>query len=139
MQTFVPYGADFKANAASLDAKRLGKQRVEGLQILNTLTGRSNGWKNHPAVKMWVGHTVALGHYTLSICDQWISMGYKDTCKTKIENILADLPTNLFLPDWLFDEEVSISHKSNLIRKFPEHYGQLWPSIPDNLPYKWPV
>ena len=34
MQTFLPY-ADFKRSAESLDNKRLGKQRVEAMQIYN--------------------------------------------------------------------------------------------------------
>lgn len=34
MQTLVPYGA-FAASARSLDSKRLGKQRVEVIQIEN--------------------------------------------------------------------------------------------------------
>jgi len=139
MQTFVPYGADFEANAGALDMKRLGKQRVEGLQILNTLTGRSNGWKNHPAVKMWLGHTAALGQYTLEICNRWINLGYKDTCKEKVLTIIEDIDDMVILPGWLNDREVAVSHRSNLIRKFPEHYGLIWPDVPADLPYKWPV
>ena len=38
MQTFLPY-ADFPGSAKVLDRKRLGKQRVECCQILNTLLG----------------------------------------------------------------------------------------------------
>ena len=34
MQTFLPY-ADFAQSAKVLDMKRLGKQRVEVLQLLN--------------------------------------------------------------------------------------------------------
>ena len=52
MQTFLPF-PDYIQSARALDYKRLGKQRVEALQILNTLTGRSEGWSQHPAVKMW--------------------------------------------------------------------------------------
>ncbi|HYN29619.1 MAG TPA: pyrimidine dimer DNA glycosylase/endonuclease V [Dermatophilaceae bacterium] len=37
MQTFAPY-ADFEATARALDAKRLGKQRVEVIQIVRALT-----------------------------------------------------------------------------------------------------
>ena len=37
MQTFLPY-ADFIASAEVLDQKRLGKQRVETIQVLRGLT-----------------------------------------------------------------------------------------------------
>ena len=39
MQTFLPF-PDFVASARSLDRLRLGKQRVETLQILNALDKR---------------------------------------------------------------------------------------------------
>lgn len=138
MQTFIPYGANFETNSVVLDNKRLGKQRVEGLQILNTLTGRSTGWANHPAVKMWRGYADALAQYTLCMCETWTAIGFKDTVADKVRalglrTMVADLP------DFLFDEDVMISHRSNLIRKFPEHYGNLWPDVPNDLPYLWPV
>jgi len=40
MQTFLPF-PDFKKSASCLDYKRLGKQRVEGLQILNAIQGET--------------------------------------------------------------------------------------------------
>ena len=39
MQTFLPY-ADLRDSVVCLDNKRLGKQRVECLQILNVLAWR---------------------------------------------------------------------------------------------------
>ncbi|GAA3827626.1 pyrimidine dimer DNA glycosylase/endonuclease V [Nocardioides panacisoli] len=43
MQTFLPY-ADFARSARSLDPKRLGKQRVEALQVVRALTTAGYGW-----------------------------------------------------------------------------------------------
>lgn len=143
MQTFVPYGPAFIANASCLDNKRLGKQRVECLQIVNCLTDPNpKGWRNHPAVKMWEGHIPALIRYGLSMCSVWVSKGFKDTCATKMieraveHGILISDPS---IPDWLDDIDVMYSHRSNLIRKLPDHYGPMWPNIKDDLPYKWPV
>jgi hypothetical protein len=31
------------------------------------------------------------------------------------------------------------SHRSALIRKDPDRYGLLFPGVPDDLPYVWPV
>jgi hypothetical protein len=42
MQTFLPY-PDFRKSAEVLDRQRLGKQRVEGLQLINSLAGITNG------------------------------------------------------------------------------------------------
>ena len=62
MQTFLPY-EDFDKSAKVLDKKRCWKQVVEVAQIIDVLEGRKTGWANHPAVKMWVGHTEALKYY----------------------------------------------------------------------------
>lgn len=138
MQTFVPLGTDFQGTAKVLDRMRLGKQRVEGLQILNALTGRSKGWVNHPAVKMWRGYEPALIQYVVAMCDEWVSRGYKDTCKDKVLAIGEALPSAVTTPPWLDDPEVQLSHRSNLVRKLPEHYGAFW-DVPNDLPYKWVV
>lgn len=61
MQTFLPYSS-FSKSASVLDNKRLGKQRVECLQILKALSDPAYGWQNHPAVKMWKGYTDRLVH-----------------------------------------------------------------------------
>jgi hypothetical protein len=143
MQTFVPYGSDFLANAQCLDNKRLGKQRVECLQILNALIDPdAKGWRNHPATRMWSGHIPALVLYGLTICKEWTHRGYKDTCAEKMVQRAMEAGVELFfpkLPDWLWDYEVMESHKSNLVRKLPDHYGPMWPGLRDDLPYKWPV
>ena len=139
MQTFIPYGADFSANAKVLDRQRLGKQRVEGLQILNTLTGVSTGWRNHPAVKAWVGHEELLAHYVFAVCDEWTGRGYKDTCRDKVRALLTTIgdldALNRF--DWLVDPEVALSHRCNLVRTLPEHYGPIWADVDPSTPYKW--
>ena len=81
MQTFLPY-EDFAQAAKCLDSKRLGKQRVEALQILNALLKPdAKGWKNHPAVKMWRGNERTLIEYGVAICDEWTRRGHRDTVR----------------------------------------------------------
>jgi hypothetical protein len=137
MQTFVPYGSDFIANARVLDRQRLGKQRVETWQILNALRGLSKGWTNHPATRMWRGYEGALAQYGAAMCREWIARGYHDTM---LERFYPLLPTPFDpWPHWLGWEDVAISHRSNLIRKDPGFYGPLWPDVAPDLPYLWPV
>jgi len=140
MQTFLPY-PDFSKSARCLDRQRLGKQRVEALQILRTLVGITSGWKNHPAVKMWRGYEVSLVFYGLAVCKEWVGRGYKDTQAEVLRGFLPhstlrDNPVQL--PPWLGDEAFHLSHQSNLKRKLPEHYGPMWPDVPDDLSYVWP-
>jgi hypothetical protein len=139
MQTFIPFPS-FTASARALDNRRLGKQRVECLQILRALNGETRGWQNHPATKMWRGHKGALALYGLIVCHEWRKRGFKDTCFEKIaayqESPLS--PWLNRLPDWI-TEDFCLSHQSNLKRKDPAHYGPLFPDVPDDLPYVWPT
>ncbi len=74
MQTFLPY-ADFGSSARVLDPKRLGKQRVEAIQVLRALTVPGYGWRHHPAAAMWAGYEEALVTYGLDVCAVWCATG----------------------------------------------------------------
>ena len=133
MQTFLPY-ADFIKSAEVLDDKRLGKQRVEVKQIYNSLCN-GGGWNNHPAVIMWEGYENALLLYGISICDEWIYRGFKDSLLDFFDSKIGSVRT---LPCWLGDVEFHSSHRSNLLRKDYSYYSQFGWKEPVNLPYVWP-
>jgi hypothetical protein len=149
VQTFLPY-ADFERSARALDAKRLGKQRVEAIQVVRALTVAGYGWANHPAALMWKGHEEALGRYGIVCCQVWTELGFGDTCAATIATDLAaagvttirsqaELGEARALPPWLEDEDLLRSHRSALVRKDPGHYRPQFPDVPDDLPYVWPV
>lgn len=138
MQTFLPY-ANFSKSAFVLDRQRLGKQRVETLQILNTLFGIKKGWSNHPVVNMWRGYENALALYGITICEEWIKRGYKDTCKDKIKELIKHSSNKIILPSFIGNVNFHISHQSNLVRKNPEHYKKYFPNVPDNLEYLYKI
>lgn len=136
MQTFLPYD-NFAASARVLDRQRLGKQRVEAWQIMLALNGLSKGWVNHPATRMWRGYEEALAQYGDVMCFEWIRRGYRDTLLERFNPFIKhNFPA---LPPWFGDEALHLSHRSNLVRKMPEHYGDIWPDVPNDLPYVWPV
>jgi hypothetical protein len=138
MQTFLPY-SDFRESAKVLDTKRLGKQRVEVLQLLNSFHKPNyKGWKNHPAREMWRGYENGLVEYGKVICQVWKEKGYKDTCYEKI-SIYHDNSKPIVYPEWIGREDIHLSHKSKLIQKDPAHYKLIWPDVPDNLEYVWPI
>lgn len=149
MQTFLPY-ADFERSARVLDVKRLGKQRVECIQVLRGLTRSDYGWRNHPAVLMWRGYLEALGRYSFTVCEVWVERGFADTCAATIGTELsavgvgavrsqAQLAAGGDLPPWLGDPALHRSHRSALARKDAGHYGELFPDVPDDLAYVWPA
>jgi hypothetical protein len=150
MQTFTPY-ADFEKSLRTLDLKRLGKQRVEVIQIIRALTVPGYAWSSHPAVLMWKGYEEALGRYGLTSCEVWTERGFADSCAaTIIADLRAagtaeirsyeELAAAGALPSWLFDEALQLSHRCSLLRKDPEHYEPLFPpDTPRDLEYIWPV
>lgn len=136
MQTFLPY-EDFTASAEVLDYRRLGKQRVETWQILNALAGKTKGWVNHPASRMWRGYETALALYGETVCREWIRRGYKDTMLERFVDLLTG--ETVVMPSWLGTDEIHRSHQSNLVRKDREYYGPIFPDVPSDLEYVWPI
>lgn len=136
MNTFLPH-PHFHRSAKVLDRKRLGKQRVECKQILDTLLGRSKGWTSHPAVRMWKGYEAALCQYAMVLCKEWVSRGYTDNLHPFFLLEFTRLPYSE--PRWLGDIRLHSSHRSNLLRKDVIHYGKFgWTELPTK-PYFWPT
>jgi hypothetical protein len=115
MQTFLP-SSNFIETAKILDYKRLGKQRLEAIDILylslrhtkrdmRDFFNKSDKqaeylWKryrNHPAVLMWNHYEKALALYGYIICLIWKNRGYKDN---QLETFGTFLKTEGVL-DWL--------------------------------------
>lgn len=150
MQTFLPF-PDFAATARVLDRRRLGKQRVEALQVFRSITVPGYGWRHHPAARMWRGYEEALTRYGLDVCEEWCAAGHADTCRGLLREELRattgiaeprpqpELAAAGELPPWLGDPDFHRSHQSALVRKDPAHYAPLFPDVPDDLPYVWPV
>lgn len=136
MQTFLPYSG-FKKSVRVLDNKRLGKQRVETLQLLKALAIPGYGWRNHPACKMWHGCAPALAEYGLVVCAEWKRRGFRDTCEEKIQALCPQQP--LQYPAWLGNYAFHRSHRSNLLRKNSSYYRTFWPKLTPALPYIWPI
>lgn len=137
MQTFVISDC-YLETAKALDYRRLGKQRVETWQILRALGGLTKGWVNHPAVKMWRGYEYSLAVYGQVMCNEWRARGYNDNMRERFVEVCATTD-DTGRPEWVYDPQFHISHKSNLIRKFPEFYGPMWPDVPNDIPYVWPT
>src|SRR3954462_5474459 len=133
MQTFLPY-RDLARSAEVLDAPRLGKQRVETLQVLRALELGEYGWRSHPVVRMWRGRTPALVAYGLAMVRVWRESGVADTTHTLIAEFAPDvggvpqeeLARAGMLPSWVGDEALHLSHRSNLLAKEPDFYRPLF-------------
>jgi hypothetical protein len=159
MQTFLPF-TSYYLSARHLDRKRLGKQRVECIQIAKAIVDPSYGWRNHLATRMWMDDPRALYLYTRFVVEAWIGRGYRDGGTIgKMEDILGDLIYHGDVyPAWLLDSAYTVprvywqgakgplndspicaSHRAALLFKDPDHYGQFgWPERPA-INYVWPT
>ena len=146
MQTFLPY-PDLRASVEVLDDKRLGKQRVETLQVMRALVVPGYGWQSHPVTAMWRGYRPALMAYQVETCAVWAERGFADTCLEKTLATLDEVPDDAAafrsgefdMPPWFGREDVHRSHRSKLLAKMPEFYTDVFGDEPADLDYVWPV
>lgn len=146
MQTFLPYPS-FTRSARALDSRRLGKQRVEALQICNAMHRTSGGWINHPVTRMWRGYESALVAYGQAVTLEWLRRGHADSVWDKLVAHLHDEPERSqreledagMLPPWLGRRALHRAYRSALVRKDPAHYRPMFPDVADDLEYVWPV
>lgn len=133
--TFLPY-PDFIKCAKVLDVKRLMKQRVEAYQIIRCLQGITQGYKNHPAVKMWVGHTETLKLYFNCMIEEVYRRGYKNNIPMyKINR------KKITCPWWLGYSTFHNSHKARLLQKNKDWYKKKFTVKQEYLSqgYIWPT
>lgn len=138
MVTFLPFRS-FKKCAKALDNKRLGKQRVEAQQILNTLQRiRMNrkvpAWGHHPAVLMWQGYEMALRFYLSCMIKEWKRRGFENNMPDPMHKLTFDLR---WKPPWL-NKTLCMSHRSRLLQKDRKYYKKFGWHVP-KVPYYWPV
>lgn len=131
MQTFLPL-PDLAASARCLDDRRLGKQRVEAMQVLNALHRLASPWRRHPTVRMWAGYEDALRFYMNACIDEWVRRGFNNRM------LRAEIPSDFSLPPWFGDDRYHRSHRAALLRKQPDFYSRYgWTDDPA-MPYFWP-
>ena len=139
MQTFLPY-SDFGKTARVLDDKRLFKQLVEARQLIALIThGKTKsgkkykGWTNHPARKMWDGHSDALKKYSNEILKE---IKFRNKTKTKYRKLKTK---KIIYPSWLGNKKFHSAHRAALLKKDKKHYSQFnWKEKPANN-YIWPT
>jgi hypothetical protein len=114
MNTFLPHD-DYDKSAKCLDDARLRKQQVETVQIIETLTGKSAGWANHPAVLMWKDNVSSLALYGVSIANECLNRGFSSHKEFFVDNIDSEYIAKF--PLWLGDNRFHSSHRSRLLFK----------------------
>lgn len=81
---------------------------------------------------MWHNYLDALKLYHNLSIFVWKERGFKNNM------VLYDISKEVEMPCWLGWEKFHSSHRSNLLRKDPIHYGRYGWNEPNNLEYVWP-
>jgi len=137
MQTFLPKPT-YTESFACLDNKRLGNQVYrEGKTLLG------GGWPNHPASKMWRGYEHHLALYCFRGAQEMVRRRtWKEEVCIRWLHYFQDKITeheDTGYPPWVGFPPLHASHRSNLLRKDPEYYGQFGWEEPDDWAYVWPT
>lgn len=129
MQTFITYST-LEECAAVLDYRRLGKQRVEALQIEEAIV-YGTGWCDHSASRMWEDWIPFLRQYRRFITLEWCWRGYRNAMP------IPRLDRRAPVPDWWGHPRLMRSHRAALLHKDYDFYSHYWRLTPE-LNYYWP-
>ena len=105
--------------AAALDSKRFNKQIIETKQILSTLSGISEAWKNHPCILQYKGYSDYLFSYVMCL----IAFREGDVSMAKMYSDIASKLKPEFHTVEYFNQM-----KRRLYTKNPEYYSS-WSSL----------
>ena len=96
-----------------------------------------------PLVGMWSGYETALAAYSVATAATLVRHGVTGSTRAlAIANTIKELrqggdPAPFEMPPWIGDIDVLMSHRSNLMRRWPNAYS--FPRNPKDMPYLWPI
>lgn len=134
---------------SALDMKlpELTLAHSESESLFNELVfGEANGEHGaapKPLVMMWFGYETALAGYSVACAATLVSYGVTtgvrsaELARTMKEMRDVGDPAPFIMPPWSEDIDVLRSHRSNMMRRWPERYN--WPRTPARMPYLWPI
>lgn len=132
MYTFLPY-PNIYPSVAALTNKQLHKQKIDAKKILDTIEGRSQAYRHHPAVKMWSGHNILLKAYLRASIHEWLGRGFSSNMEMpEFSN------SEMRLPLW-WGGYIHMTHRSFLLRANPKHYKKFKWRTESDIQMFWPV
>jgi hypothetical protein len=136
----------FFDTAADLKLNELALAFVEAESLFNEMiygdAAEEVGPAPLPLTKMWYGYEPALAAYAITAGATLVAHGVGTGVRTvelarTVDGLRANGdPAELVMPPWLTDTDVLRSHRSNMMRRWPDRYS--WSKTPPNMPYIWP-
>jgi hypothetical protein len=134
-------------SAEDLELNQLALAQRESESLFNELVfgeaDPEHGDAPAPLKMMWQGYEGALAGYSVACAAVLVGHGITNGVRSlEIANTIKDLrqggdPVPFDMPPWLQDIDVLMSHRSNLMRRWPDSYS--FPRNPKDMPYLWPI
>lgn len=130
--------------ADDLDADLSFQTINQGIVLLRSLVYDDEVYPaNRPEFRMWEFYETGLAAYLValeaSLATRGVFPHQHFRVKTTIDAMHRVNPETQFeLPPWIQDSDVLRSHRSNLVRRWPDKYGSSWRGVPKNMPYIFP-
>lgn len=134
-------------SAADLELPQLALAQRESESLFNELVfgepNEEHGSAPAPLVGMWIGYEAALAAYSVACAITLVGHGVSSGVRSlEMANTLTQLrrngdPAPFEMPPWIEDIDFLMSHRSNLMRRWPDVYK--FPRNPTDMPYLWPI
>lgn len=128
-----------------IDTDLLATQRVDAWQLFTSFIYDTQlVAESHPVWRCWVGYEAAVAAYgaatDAALAARSIGHGGLGMHFARgIEELrTAGEEETFVMPPWTDDADVLRSHRSNMVRRWPEHYADTWRGTPALMPYLWP-
>lgn len=134
-------------SVADLELAQLAMAQRESEALFNEMVfgEPEEGFNNAPTplIGMWRGYEAALAAYSTACSITMVGHGITDGARSLyIAKTISELrqsgdPVPFEMPPWIRDIDVLMSHRSNLVRRWPGSYS--FPRNPTDMPYLWPI
>lgn len=144
MMTWMPNMSLFDS-AGALELDQLAVAMVESASLFNELIydepDPELGKAPAPLRLMWLGYETALAGYVAACSASLVAYGVSSSTLSlgvaqTMTVLRRDEDAPMVMPPWFTDTDVLRSHRSNLMRRWPDSYS--WKGTPLRMPYLWP-
>lgn len=122
MQTWLP-SPDFRESASLLTDEQLALQCVEGVELLDMLTGVEPATED-PTVVIWTGYAFGLVTYLVAMMDEFIARGGADLKTGLLERVADDMGMDIETVEGMAHQDVLMSEAYEDLHALPPWLGK---------------
>lgn len=133
----------FLDTANDMDTNLLAQTVKESHELLAQMLDPEAELVPSPVAYMWMDYEVALAAYCAAMSLELETRGVMThkhfEARKLVEQLRRIEPAEFVRPPWIEDVDFLRSHRSNMTRRWPDVYGEMWKGTPELMPYLWPM